>query len=324
MDAFVKIKTLKKTPLKISGRGEESKLLDAYKSLHNIVWVWGGVGVGKTYFVTHSLDCRFIENPGGTTTMVAVYDNVIEPQWFSTKCNICISNLPPPPDVVSIYLEPLPYPIICEICNCQPPEHLNLRDAVHYSLFPYNKDLFIQPKDVIDKLLHHEIDWRDKIGDIFQEHGNTISIVHENYRHAETLEDVTYISECLSIADVYDNANYKGYWDLLYCQCHHGIIEPLSRLKKMQTATIPGTSWTKFNNKKSREANLKKLDRRLCIDALYVLRDYIMNDQYDMIKEYGIKMRDIYTINHVLLRNKLKTSKLNILKKHEFLKNGKV
>jgi hypothetical protein len=205
----------------------------------------------------------------------------------------------------------------------------NLRNFFHYFDFPDEKDIFFTPKEMVHNLIcPSEINPSDYIGKSIEDHGFSWGIVHENYPRSPniSLEDASKISDHMSTADMYDNAIYRGDWELCSFFCHEGIIAPAIILKQglCRETLNPGSAWTKYNNYKMRMGKLKDLQNRqknrikIDIDFILVLRDYCQLEKIGVIPrllEYNFKSQDMDLMNHLALKNKIKPKLLINIKK---------
>jgi hypothetical protein len=205
----------------------------------------------------------------------------------------------------------------------------NLNIFLNSFQFDGKRDILLSPKDVVHNLLcPGKTNPSDFIGEYLEEHGYSWGIVHENYPRAKniTMETVQEISENMSLADIYDNKLYYGYWDLNPYFCQEAIIEPSIKLKQSlyRESMNPGSAWTKYNNMKMRMGKIKQMRYRnkyLRLDNLDVLMN-LQNKCIEMelevipiLKHYNLEYGDLDVINHLALVNKIKPKLLNNLKK---------
>lgn len=210
----------------------------------------------------------------------------------------------------------------------------NLRNFFDYFEFPDEKDIFFTSKEVVHNLIcKSDINPSNYIGKTVEDHGYSWGIVHENYSRSSLIDIHTAceISECMSVADVYDEHLYVGEWELSPYFCHEGIITPSIKLQQSLCREIlnPGSSWTKYNNYKMRKGKLKEMAHhqgrfKVDISELMLIRDKCQIEKIGVVP-FLIKNKytsqDMDVINHLAILNKIKPKLLiNIkkeLKKHE-------
>ena len=205
----------------------------------------------------------------------------------------------------------------------------NLRSFFYYFEFPDERDILLSPKDLIHKLLSpSELDIKKHIGQGVDEHGYSWNIVHENYPLSKNLNihDIEYISECMSLADIYDNQMYHGEWQMFDYFCHEGIVCPCLKINQnlIRESLRPGSAWTKFNNMKMRNSKLKELNNRLIrtkirIEEMEIIKNYCEHETIEniikLLLKYNFKSHDLDLMNHLNFKNKLKPKVLNNIKK---------
>ena len=198
----------------------------------------------------------------------------------------------------------------------------NLKNLFSYLAGWDHKDVFMSPKDVIhDMLCKSNLNLNDYIGQIIDEHGYSVGIVHENYTDVKDI-DIVNISNELSITDVYDDIIYKGNWELLPYYCHHGIITPALSIDHglIREVIRPGSSWTKFNNYRMRSNKVSTILRRcqnLTTDKLHFIREMCLSDPDDTVNTlvyYKMIPSDLDVINHLGFSTKIKPKIIKKLK----------
>jgi hypothetical protein len=205
----------------------------------------------------------------------------------------------------------------------------NLRSFFYFFDFPDEQDLLLSPKDFVHTLLSPgDIKPTKFIGQGVDEHGYSWNIVHENYPRAKDIDlaSVERISDCMSIADIYDNRIYNGDWQVFDFFCHEGIIHPsvIVGQRLLRETINPGSAWTKFNNMKMRMSKLKDLNGRqkknkIKNDEMMLIKTYCEHSPSDeilsLLFSYKFKPPDLDLMNHLAIKNKLKAKALNNIKK---------
>lgn len=210
----------------------------------------------------------------------------------------------------------------------------NLRIFFYSFEFSDERDILLSPKETVHNLLSPcDTNPSEYIGRTIDDHGYSWGIVHENYPRSSkiSMDDVASISENMSIADVYDNYLYNGYWELNNYFCHEGIIHPCIKINQSlcRETLNPGSSWTKFNNYKMRLSKFRDVQHRqkrakVDIDTIMVIRDKCQVEKIGVLpflKTYNLKSQDMDIINHLCLLSKIKPKLLVNIKK-ELKKDG--
>lgn len=194
--------------------------------------------------------------------------------------------------------------------------------------FDGERDLFFSPKDTIHNILcPSETKPSSYIGRTIEDHGYSWGIVHSNYLQAKniSLETTCEISDCMSLADMYDSKLYHGDWELSPFFCHEGVTVPAIKLEQSlcRETMKPGCAWTKYNNMKMRLGKIKHIQNKnlrskMDISTLMCLRDYCIKEELNVIprlKHYNFEYSDMDTLNHLALLNKIKPKLLLNIKK---------
>ncbi len=183
------------------------------------------------------------------------------------------------------------------------------------------RDDFQSPRDFLISLVSNESNLNPihYIGHPVQEPGNIASILHENYpdstgNHAD-------IIDMLSRADIIESRVYNGDWELLHYFNLWGCILPSVEIAhSLKSKLRPGSTWTKYQNMCMRVKRIDAMatripEKRLCYDMLLVLRDFAEQENFQILKEYGLKPQDIDILNHLSPYRKIKAKTVSFLKK---------
>lgn len=344
MDKFINIKN---NPdfFYVRGRQDVAKTLWGIVNDKKLICVYGKPGVGKTYLVKKIMGRGILDVDQHILKSKVLTHNFLE-KVKNSSSNILIDNFDP--DLpgsreIAEYGKPLSRGatvIICdsvhkiyftdcleilpfnedEINVLWPGNALaaqrckgNLHNFNFYIQFSHDKDIFRNPKEIINDLLTTKQD--TYISNSLEEHGHSLSVVHENYIDSKiSIEDMSEISDCISIADVYDTEIYKSNWEFMQYFQVTGIAAPCYYINgTLKSNKIrPGSCWSKHNNMKMRQGKIKKF--RMDIDTIIFLSGFIKNDP-TLALSYNIESSDIDVINHIRLRQKFKTSEVQCLKK---------
>lgn len=194
--------------------------------------------------------------------------------------------------------------------------------------FSHSKDIFKQPKELVCDLLCKNSKRPESalnyIGNIIPEHGYSSAIIHENYPDGvSSINEVADIIDNISKSDVIDSELYKGNWEYSNYYNLHGIIKPSTIIDhRLDVNKIrPGSVWTKYNNFRMRQNKLIDISKRtrgLGINELILLGKHCQQYKLDVIPlllSYGIINSDIDVINHISLRNKIKSKTTQEIKR---------
>jgi hypothetical protein len=203
----------------------------------------------------------------------------------------------------------------------------NIRNFLISLDFSDAKDIFKTPKDFIYDLIckNGSENPSSYIGKGVNEHGYSWNIVHENYINSPilSLDDISEISEWMSQSDLYDVEIYNSDHsiDFLPYFSHYAVMMPAIKLQHSLSSSKmrPGSSWTKFNNCKMREAKIKVLNskcvNKITTDHFYLFQAYIQRGNISILRDYNLDSQDIDTVNNLSLLNKLKSKPLQVIKK---------
>ena len=347
MDAFVKIKTQKKT-VSNTLHQKEIDLLRTYINEGKNVMICGASGTGKSFILNAVLDeynsieitpdLKFkdeLRNSKMTTYLddyrhevIAqrqIVDRVSEGNPFTKGSFIVcstsvylISNfkliiLPKrtPEQIASLRSGVSGAMKAAEACKG------NIHNFFHYIEFSDEKDEFIEPKEVAVSLLcDREI---VKSSDAMCEHGHVWGIVHENYPESSNV-NIHKISQALSDADLHDSSIYNGFWDSMLYFTNSIISTPAYYLGEKIDKTIirPGSFWTKYGNYKMRSQKLGNISRKtrgMSHQELSLMRQYAKQGNMEMYTQYKLTPQDFDVINHLCIGNKLKPREVSQIKK---------
>jgi hypothetical protein len=347
MDAFVKIKTQKKT-VSNTLHQKEIDLLRTYINEGKNVMICGASGTGKSFILNAVLDeynsieitpdLKFkdeLRNSKMTTYLddyrhevIAqrqIVDRVSEGNPFTKGSFIVCST--------SVYLISnfkliiLPKRTPEQIASLRPGVSGamkaaeackgNIHNFFHYIEFSDEKDEFIEPKEVAVSLLcDREI---VKSSDAMCEHGHVWGIVHENYPESSNV-NIHKISQALSDADLHDSSIYNGFWDSMLYFTNSIISTPAYYLGEKIDKTIirPGSFWTKYGNYKMRSQKLGNISRKtrgMSHQELSLMRQYAKQGNMEMYTQYKLTPQDFDVINHLCIGNKLKPREVSQIKK---------
>lgn len=194
--------------------------------------------------------------------------------------------------------------------------------------FSHSKDVFKQPKELICDLVCKNSTKSESpmnyIGNLISEHGYSSAIIHENYSDGvSSIDDAVKIIDDISKSDIIDIKLYKGNWEYSDYYNLHGIIKPSMVINhRLDINKIrPGSVWTKYNNYRMRQNKLRDISMRtrgLGINELVLLGKHCQQCKLDVIPlllSYGIISSDIDVINHISLRNKIKSKTTQEIKR---------
>tara|TARA_X000000368_G_scaffold409632_1_gene391898 strand:- start:167 stop:1252 length:1086 start_codon:yes stop_codon:yes gene_type:complete len=353
MDSFVTIKKQKKK-CEISLRDKEINLVKQYLDENKNVFICGSSGYGKTFIlnqifdetnsielweetlrkkdvfldtVRHSNKHVYIEDYESDTH---VYKNIIESvsegkkitkkQLIVTSKNVYFMD-----NFVTIILNKLEPDSIIKLKPTHPNAILsskmckgNIHNFYYYLDFPYEKDIFESPKEIVKNILckGDDID----ISNSLHEHGHIWAVVQENF--PDVIEDnFDKVARSLTDADLFDEEIYKGEWDIMpYFTLHAVKIPRMYFTKSINTETIrPGKFWTKFGNQKMRHQKIHSIQSRskthMNHQTFMVLREYAKKGDVSKFKEYNLTPQDFDVMNHLGIQNKLKQREVTKIKK---------
>jgi hypothetical protein len=353
MDSFVVIKKEKKK-INISLHEHEIDALQKYIENNKNVFLCGPSGCGKTFIIkevfdeTNSIELwdeplqkkdiflNSIKNSNFYTYIedyesdIHMYKNIIE--------SVCEGkSLTKKPLIVtskSVYFLDNFVTLIITKCKAEDimklkPKHPNcfpaakkcegnIHNFFYYLDFPFEKDLFKSPKEIVKDVLCNEINI--DISNSIQEHGHIWAAIQENF--PDCIED-NYDKIAISIAeaDLYDSEIYKGNWEIMPFFTLHAIkIPKMYFTKKIDPENIrPGKCWTKFGNQKMRNQKTRSIQFRSNTKMNHfefmVLREYAKKGDVSMFKKYNLTPQDFDVMNHLGLQNKLKQREVTKIKK---------
>ena len=335
--------------------GRESLSITLYKILKDTgrVCVYGEAGVGKSTLVNHvckyfhcnhvevdnfkninDVDFFFSESQG--TIVIDDFDssNQIHKHFLelfsenSTKKGVIVCNSISSVDTFDcIEVLPLADTFIRTLAPRFTPYETverairmangNIHNFNFYIQTSDSKDIFINSKNIMKKLLDSSDNLETVVKNI-NDFGYTTSSVHENFVDQVTdVDTMSFISDCISLADCYDKTVYKGNWDFVKYYIQEGIANPCKHIPRAHNGNLrSGSSWTKYNNYKMRQSKLK--DIRVHRDKFKLLLHYGV----EYLKEYEITPQDIDVMNHLVFTDKLKPKQVTRLKgslKHAYL-----
>lgn len=183
------------------------------------------------------------------------------------------------------------------------------------------RDTFQTPKDFLVSLVSKKskVNPVKYIGHPVQEPGNIASILHENYPDGKG--DHALIAQMFSEADVIETRVYGGDWELLHYFNLWGCIFPAVELNHSLGQKLrPGSTWTKYQNACMRAKRIENLSnripgKRLTYDELLILRDFAEQENFQILREYGLQPQDIDVLNHLSPYRKIKAKTVSFLKK---------
>lgn len=182
-------------------------------------------------------------------------------------------------------------------------------------------DDFRSPKQVLESLIG--INGKEKpstmFSDYFEEHGNMLGLIHQNYSNA-AMSNLTTITNSLSLSDIIDTKLYEGEWHLLSYFFIEGVINTTTHIGHTAENIQPASIWTKELNMRMRDKKLRNIRNRnsdcsLGHDELILIARYINSDPEkakELARHYRLASEDIDVINHL---HKLKTRNATLLKK---------
>jgi hypothetical protein len=182
-------------------------------------------------------------------------------------------------------------------------------------------DIFQTPKQVLESFVckkgkENPVKY---LGKYFEEHGNMMGLIQENYLRSPCVDPV-HVTDCFSSADVIDKELYQGEWHLMSFFFSEGVIRPCISVGHTLDSLDPASLWTKELNIRMREKKIRTIstrnaDAKFSHDELVLIGKYINNDierAKQLVKEYKLESADIDVINHL---HKLKTKNATIIKK---------
>lgn len=192
----------------------------------------------------------------------------------------------------------------------------NIHNFFDYIQFSDEKDVFVDPKDIVISMLCKE-STQDDIK-CLHEHGHVWGIIHENYVDSNGI-DTQKISSALSDADIFDMSIYSGNWNVMpyfinavYNTTKFYLGKPLK-----ENGIRPGSFWTKYGNYKMRYQKYKDIELRTGAthQELSLLREYARLGEVEKYTNYGLTSQDFDVINHLCIGNKLKPREVSQIKK---------
>ncbi len=344
MDKFVNIKS---NPdfFYVRGRQDIAKSLWEIVNSKKTICVYGKPGVGKSYLVKKVLGDGRLEIDQNTLKSKLLTQNFLEKVKYSNS-NILIDDFDPDlPGSKEIAENTNSLSKGATVIICDSVQKINFSDCLEipafnedeinvlwpghpeasrrcngnlhnfnfYKQFSYDKDTFRNPKDIINDLLTKK--QSTYITDSLEEHGHSMSVVHENYTDAKIdIHEMVNIAEGVSMADIYDTEIYKTNWEFIKYFQVSGIAVPCYYINgSLKTKNIrAGSCWSKHNNMKMRHGKIRKF--KLDINTLVCILDFIKNDP-KLALHYDIQPSDIDVLNHLRLRQKFKASEVQSLKK---------
>ena len=348
MDAFVKIKTQKKTTEYTLHNKEISIIKDCLKHGKNIM-LCGAPGTGKTFIARYVLDesnsiditediklANDIKNSNmhillddyrhDVLAQRQIVESISEGKCITNRsvlvCSDSICLLPNfelviipkrTPDVINTLAPIKNEHTMAMAIKCKG----NLHNFIEYINFSDEKDEFIEPKELASIVLCKKK--VEKKMDVSSEHGHVWGVIHENYPDSANV-NANKIAIGLSDADIFDTSIYKGDWHSMLFFSNSVIDTPIYNLGEPLDATKlrPGSFWTKFGNYKMRSQKFENIKSRSGCkshDQLYLLRLYASNGDMDMYTSYGLTPQDFDVINHLSVGNKLKPREVSQIKK---------
>ena len=190
----------------------------------------------------------------------------------------------------------------------------------------HERDIFETPKSFIYSLLCKG--GTNQVGAYMashiHEHGYVWGVVQENYVDVpdKPMEFYADVADSISIAGIIDNRIYNGSWDLVPMFNLHACLIPAHQIGHSLDAGVlrPGSMWTKYQNfcmrnKRLKTIVLKNFPRNVTIDTLMLIRDYCIQGDTEVIREYKFDKSDLDILNHLAIVKKIKTKTLSSLKK---------
>lgn len=190
----------------------------------------------------------------------------------------------------------------------------------------HERDIFETPKSFIYSLLCKG--GTNQVGahmaSHIHEHGYVWGVVQENYVDVpdKPMEFYADVADSISIAGIIDNRIYNGSWDLVPMFNLHACLIPAHQIGHSLDAGVlrPGSMWTKYQNfcmrnKRLKTIVLKNFPRNVTIDTLMLIRDYCIQGDTEVIREYKFDKSDLDILNHLAIVKKIKTKTLSSLKK---------
>tara|TARA_R110002074_G_scaffold8841_9_gene35820 strand:+ start:1236 stop:2303 length:1068 start_codon:yes stop_codon:yes gene_type:complete len=327
--------------------------IDDYLMSGQVVCVWGGSGVGKTYScnrvlqehsfvdincdITRSKRCTqdMLKKIAGTSSVLFFDDVLIDCPGFTPIADfienqVCITGpvlftIRDPTkfkkyfkDIEIKYLELSGPNKRFEIISAECMEKFGLKVGK-------NDDFYSTRDNIVDLICKGGRGYERFLGQGIEEHGHNADLIFSNY-NCDTIKDAAIVSDSLSRSDVLDDKIYEGNWDFLpYFTLHSCVIPSMIVGNKTDPADIrPGTSWTKLYNQKMREKHFGNMKSRVTksnvdVDFISYFMRILLKMSCDEMKNicisYGIRSQDIDFMNHLVF-TKLKGKALNTLKKH--------
>lgn len=173
------------------------------------------------------------------------------------------------------------------------------------------QDDFINTDEYIyDNLSTQKSSYIDMIDKCYGEHGNCIGIIHENIAHSNL--DISQIADILSelsMASYIDDIMYKGNWDLFKIFNIFGYVTPCKIIQGAVKTRFPASIWTKFLNECMKRKKIN--DMRICIDVLWLLKEYAVTGQ----NPENLSSTNLDALKYVDFYGKLKPKIIQKLKK---------
>jgi hypothetical protein len=306
---------------------------------HPRIYIWGPPGIGKTWTVRRIIERDYIDLEGdvlkskqatldllerGSKFFIDDYESVQDligmRELEQVTHLVVVGNKPWKGS--NMYTYEFPKKTNDELREISGLDDVDFCKGDIRRLFqgPDHKDVFFTPKEFVRSLLDGTRNPYDYMGDIIEEHGHVMDLIHENY--IDSGADPCEILECLSLASIYDAEIYSGKWNLLPYFSVESCIMPSVLIGGAISGDIrPGSMWTKFSSmcmrkKKVHAMCTRKKRLELDVDALMLLRDYFEQGKgFEMIQEYGFQKCDFDVLAHLCLVKKLRVKNVTALKK---------
>lgn len=282
-----------------------------YINERQYLWVYGGLGCGKTV-VSQDIARRAGDNIELHTDHMKSGKAVSE---FLSKLPRQATILLDSPD-----LECQGLPVFFDIvrtrrwkvvaCSVTPPSalpdwfqsmHIQGKDHRAQELGGDARDTFPKPKKILESMVCSwgKLNPMEHLGMPMEEHGSTWGILHENYVKSCTLDEVVQISDCLSQADMMDGYIYDGNWDLMPYFSAKAIIEPSLIIGHRLGQLRSGSAWTKHSHAKMKANRARELELKgLPLDTLQLFIEKAKADP-SIIEGYELTSGHLDSIRHL-------------------------